>query len=281
MQIAIKNAQGQQTQATLFSKLTVRTWPDVAAVVEGVSNYMPKDDFVVRLLDRNNSSPTLDSHRDTNEDSPQKGDSKLQGIKVRLTPHRISRMTGNETERSLDIRGASFTTGGRPTSGQSLRPISAQQRPKSAYSSISAKSYGSLGQSIGGSGDLRRPASASMKPKRQFMIESDAFGMVVFKGIPHDVYECEVVENKNYLPERRVSFYNHRSVLIILQLVNLFDRAESGAPFSEDIELREQTLAFCVIKVMESTAYELPVSGAEIQIRKRETHNETKSRIRL
>lgn len=210
VQIVSKNAQGEITSDILHSKLQTRAWPDVAAVVEKVSNFVPKEEFVVRLIDRNYKNPVYDSQREGEPEHPKKKESKLLGIKLRLTPHRLHKNTGTDTERSLDIRGASFMTGGRPTSGQSLRPVSgqsqrpmsAQQRPKSAYSSISAKSQGSLGRSMADTGDMRRPTSA--KARRQYTLETDADGVAAFKDIPHDIYELEVVENKNYLPERRV-----------------------------------------------------------------------------
>ena len=195
----------------MFSKLQSRTWPEIAAVVERVSNYVPKEEFVVQLVDENYKAQVHDSHREGEPEHPKKKDSKLLGIKLRLTPYRMNNRGGTETERSLDIRGASFMAGGRPTSGQSMRPLSgqstrplsAQQRPKSAYSSISAKSQGSIGRSFGESADLRRPSSA--KARRQYLLETDADGVAVFKDIPFDVYELEVIENKNYLPERRVT----------------------------------------------------------------------------
>lgn len=172
-----KNNSGEVTKATLFSKLQTRVWPQVSAVVEKVADYMPKEDFKVRLID-----PFEKTHNVG--ESTSEGGSKIAGIKVRMMPYRIPRNT-TQTESALI----------RPVSGQSLRPISAQIRPKSSYSTLSSKSLARSSNE----GKTKRE-----QPRKQYVLETDEQGIVLFKQLPHDVYELEVIETKNFLPEKRV-----------------------------------------------------------------------------
>lgn len=79
------------------------------------------------------------------------------------------------------------------------RPTSSAIRPQSGYSSVSGKSVTSTNKSMA----VGQDNYASNAPPREFLEQSDNFGVVVFKQIPHNVYELEVIENQNYLPEKK------------------------------------------------------------------------------
>jgi hypothetical protein len=84
---------------------------------------------------------------------------------------------------------------------QSSRPVSGMSRPKSGYSLTSVKSSASLKSTQSEFGQPRE-----QKPL-EFLETADDYGKVVFRNIPQNVYELEVIESHNYLPEKKVTLF--------------------------------------------------------------------------
>jgi hypothetical protein len=151
------------------------------------------------------------------------------------------------------------------------RPSDARTRPRSALSNASGKTHntsfnGPYGRDPLNTTTMSPPTkrrSTAPKPKIEFQALTDDYGVVLFKKIPHNIYEIEVVENKNYLSEKRV--------------MNCFEMIEQSIPMREDIELRHQTMCFCKLKVHEKKS---PISEATIVIGKKNPDDDSKSKFR-
>ena len=77
----------------------------------------------------------------------------------------------------------------------SSRPASGMLRPKSAISTTSSRSFATL----------RTNNPGDLPPiNHEFTEAADEYGIVIFKGLPQNVYELEIPETHNYLPEKRV-----------------------------------------------------------------------------
>ena len=75
----------------IFSKLNTRLWPSFEYILEALSEFMPKDEIHIRLLD---------TSKQTNEEDQNYQETKLGGIKVTLRSYRttISTLPAIDTE---------------------------------------------------------------------------------------------------------------------------------------------------------------------------------------
>lgn len=207
MQLCSKDGKGDTKKALIYSKLNTRQWPSVPLVVQNISNYLPKDDFVVRLYDPNFDPSTVKQQ----DGSPSRKVNKLKGISVILRPVKVNNSQANlflkESDSKILCPFSYYIVFGSKNFGESYnlnsmgtsRPTSgAGQRPKSAYSATSSKAGGSMRNTMNSN------KSSTKQRDLGFFQQSDEFGVVFFKQIPHNVYELEVVETHNYLPEKRV-----------------------------------------------------------------------------
>lgn len=89
VQLYSKNSKGQVKGHTIFSKLKTRTWPSISKIIEDITNFLPKDDFVVRLID---PSPQHEENKQENlidrpTSSKKSGQpNKLKGLHVIIRP---------------------------------------------------------------------------------------------------------------------------------------------------------------------------------------------------
>jgi hypothetical protein len=51
VQIYSKDSKGHVHKDTIFSKLKSRFWPSISTVVSSLSEFLPKDDIIIRLID--------------------------------------------------------------------------------------------------------------------------------------------------------------------------------------------------------------------------------------
>ena len=214
---------------TIFSKLNTRVWPAFDFVLGKLSEFMPKDAIHIKLLDTSKQLIEKDLNSQT---------MRLKGIKVALRPYRpnISTLPAIDTEyisklfyldyyiemifykETLDSR--AYDSNRLPTVGNfnaigadsksfaTSRTKSAFLRPKSAYSTISNKTIGNIQKSLSRLARDDRSSHNSYKAKdeRLYIEEANESGVVIFNDIPRDMYQCEVLENKEFLPETRVNF---------------------------------------------------------------------------
>ncbi len=98
IQIFSKNRKGDTLNEVIFSKLTTRIWPSIPRILENITDYLPRDDFVVRLIDPSFNPQTY--HQEESKDSKEKP-SKLKGIEVVLRPLRLSKTQGSRSNNFL------------------------------------------------------------------------------------------------------------------------------------------------------------------------------------
>lgn len=93
MQLVAKLSTGQVIKKSVFSKLTSKVWPNIPIVVDSIAEYLPKQDFLVRLIDLHQ-----DPHQKRQEEeskSNQKKPSKMKGMQVILRPVRVKKTYNN------------------------------------------------------------------------------------------------------------------------------------------------------------------------------------------
>lgn len=146
------------------------------------------------------------------------------------------------------------------------RPSEGRVRPRSAISNASGKNS-NLSYNGGYGGGLNTTTTMSPpkktfapRPQIEFQGLADDYGVVLFKKIPHNIYEIEIVENKNFMAEKRI--------------MNVFELIDQCLPLKEEIELRSQSMCFCKVKLHEKRS---PVSEATIIIGKKNPDEESKS----
>jgi len=134
------------------------------------------------------------------------------------------------------------------------RPTSAVMRPQSAYSTTSTKSMQHI---------KRNPVNNENyvpSGSHEYVEQADNFGVVLFKQIPHNIYEIEVLETQNFLPDKKV--------------VNIFEMVEEGAPLTEEFILKGQTMGFCRVKVTDKG---MPFEDSSIIVAKKNPDANSKS----
>jgi len=261
VQLYSKNSEGEVKRQIVFSKLRTRNWPSVSKVVEDISNYLPTSDFLVRLIDPNLPQEENKYEGSNNRPTSSKKNTqptKLKGLHVVMRPLRTNKkQPGTLTEVSTGSKMLNDTSR-LQTAGGTSRPTSAVQRPQSAFSTTSMKSLASK------KSPTKDQSTATISPTiaKEYVEQADNFGVVLFKQIPHNIYEIEVLETQNYQPMKKV--------------VNIFDLVEEGRPLTEEFYLSEQTMSFCRLKV---TEHRVPFTDCSVVVAKKNPEKSSKTAI--
>lgn len=258
VQLYSKSSKGEVKRHIVFSKLKTRSWPAINRVIEDITNFLPTDDFLVRLIDPN-SQHEENKHENSNNrptSSKKSGQpSKLKGLHVIIRPLKSGKKGGSaltEMSTSSKMMGDSSRFQGTGTS----RPTSAVVRPQSAYSTTSTKSMQNIRK--GGINNENYTPNGN----HEFVEQADNFGVVYFKQIPHNIYEIEVLETQNFLPDKKV--------------VNIFEMVEEGVPLTEEFILKEQTMGFCRVKVTEKG---MPFEDSSVIVAKKNPDANSKTAV--
>jgi len=145
------------------------------------------------------------------------------------------------------------------TAGGTSRPTSAVVRPQSAYSTTSMKS---LASKKSPTKESTTASTVSPTVLKEYVEQADNYGVVLFKEIPHNIYEIEVLETQNYQPMKKV--------------VNIFDMVEEGIPLTEEFYLNEQTMSFCRLKISENR---IPFPDCSVIVAKKNPEKNSKTAI--
>jgi len=262
VQIFSKNSEGVVKRQIIFSKLRTRNWPSISKVVEDVSNYLPTSDFLVRLIDPNLPQEENKFEGSNNRPTSSKKNtqpSKLKGLHVVLRPVRNNKRQPNTlTEVPTGSRMLNDTSR-LQTAGGTSRPTSAVVRPQSAYSTTSMKS---LASKKSPTKESTTASTVSPTVLKEYVEQADNYGVVLFKEIPHNIYEIEVLETQNYQPMKKV--------------VNIFDMVEEGIPLTEEFYLNEQTMSFCRLKISENR---IPFPDCSVIVAKKNPEKNSKTAI--
>jgi hypothetical protein len=89
VQLFSRNVKGETIQRTIFSKLSSKCWPIIPRVVEEVTEYLPQDDIIVRVIDNKFNMEAYRKHQEEKKKDAQP--SKLRGLKVTLRPLKLNK----------------------------------------------------------------------------------------------------------------------------------------------------------------------------------------------